>query len=133
MEPFFASGIKYGSRAWTTSEKWFHSFIGETAAGRWGIGQLFYWVCDCAALKEVLDYEGSISMIKPLAQELLGYQFAVIHRNTKMMKDVDSLNRFYEPEIAEFLKVAAILRSYAPIGRMARTVNCKLNQRLIDL
>ena len=25
---------------------------------------LFYWVCDCAAVKEVLDYEGSISIIK---------------------------------------------------------------------
>ena len=31
--------IKYGSRACTTGEKWFHSFIGEAAAGRWGIGQ----------------------------------------------------------------------------------------------
>ena len=49
-------------------------------------------------------------MIKRWAQELIGYQFSVIHRNAKMMKDVDSLNRFYEPEIAEFLKVAAILR-----------------------
>ena len=50
-------------------------------------------------------------MIKRWAQELLGYQFAVIHRNAKMMKYVEGLNRFYEPEIAEFLKVAAILRS----------------------
>ena len=48
-------------------------------------------------------------MIKRWAQDLLGYQFAVIHRNAKMMKDVDGLNRFYEPEIADFLKVAAIL------------------------
>ena len=101
----------------TLAKKWFHSFIGEAAAGRWGIGQnrnflwgnFFYWVCDCAAVKEVLDYEGLISMIKRWAQELLGYQFAVIHRNSKMMKDVDGLNRFYEPEIAEFWKVAAIL------------------------
>ena len=74
--------IKYGSRACTTSKKLFRSFIGETAAGRWGIGQnrkflwdnFFYWVCDCAAVKEFLDYEGSISMIKRWAQELLGYQ-----------------------------------------------------------
>ena len=51
--------IKYGSRACTTSEKWFHSFIGEAAAGRWGIGKnrkflwgnFFYWVCDCVAVK----------------------------------------------------------------------------------
>jgi len=37
--------IKYGSRACTTSEKWFHPFIGEAAAGRWGIGQnrKFLW------------------------------------------------------------------------------------------
>ena len=50
-------------------------------------------------------------MIKRWAQEILGYQFTVIHRNAKMMKDFEILNRFYEPEIAEFLKVAAILRS----------------------
>ena len=49
-------------------------------------------------------------MIKRWAKDLLGYQFAVVHRNAKMMKDVDGLNRFYEPEIAEFLKVAAILQ-----------------------
>ena len=37
--------IKYGSRACTTSKKWFHSFIGKAAAGRWGIGQnrTFLW------------------------------------------------------------------------------------------
>ena len=111
--------IKYGSRACSTSKKWFHSFIGEAAAGKWGIGQnrkflwgnFLHWVCDCAAVKEILDYEGSISMIKRWAQELLDYHFTVIHRNARMMKDVDGLNRFYEPEIAEFLKVAAILRS----------------------
>ena len=72
-------------------------------------GNFFYWVCDFVAVKEVLDYEGLISIIKRWAQELIGYQFAVIHRNAKMMKDVNGLNRFYEPDIAEFLKVAAIL------------------------
>ena len=48
----------------------------EASAGRWGIGQnrkflwgnFFYCVCDCAAVKKVLDYEGSISMIKRWAQ-----------------------------------------------------------------
>ena len=57
--------IKYGLRACNTSEKWFHSFIGDAAAGRWGIGKnrkflrgnLFYCVCDFAAVKELLDYK----------------------------------------------------------------------------
>ena len=31
--------IKYESRACTSTKNWFHSFIGEAAAGRWGIGQ----------------------------------------------------------------------------------------------
>ena len=37
-------------------------------------------------------------MIKRCAQELLGYHFTVVHRMQRMMKDVDSLNRFlWEP------------------------------------
>ena len=49
-------------------------------------------------------------MIKLWDQDLQGYQFSVTHRSNKMMKYVDAINRFYEPEIATHLKVAGIIR-----------------------
>ena len=63
--------INYGSRACTDAERFFHSFVGKVASGRWSIsqnkrylwGNHFYWMCDCVAVKEVLEYNGSIHMI----------------------------------------------------------------------
>ena len=63
--------IAFGSRSCTTAESKLHSFTGEAACGRWAIaqnkkflwGDHFYWLCDCAAVKEILEYSGSISMI----------------------------------------------------------------------
>ena len=74
-------------------------------AGRWAIGQCrrylwgghFYWLCDCNSLKELLDYTGDIHQICRIAQELLGYFFTFVHRPARMMRDVDGLNRFYDP------------------------------------
>ena len=108
--------VRFGSRACIDKEKWFHSFVGEGACGRWGIAQNrkflwgthFYWLCDCAAVKEILDYDGPITMIKRWAQELLGYHFTVVHRVQRMMKDVDSLNRFYGNPLQTYITIARI-------------------------
>ena len=108
--------VRFGSRACLDKEKWFHSFVGEGACGRWGIAQNrkflwgthFYWLCDCAAVKEILDYDGPITMIKRWAQELLGYHFTVVHRVQRMMKDVDSLNRFYGNPVQTYITIAKI-------------------------
>ena len=70
--------IAYGSRACTDMEKLFHSFVGEGACGRWAIsqnrkflwGNHFYWMCDCKAMREILEYDGTIAMISRWAQEL---------------------------------------------------------------
>ena len=93
--------IAFGSRACTLMESKLHSFTGEAACGRWAIAQNrrylwgahFYWLCDCLAIKEIIDYTGSIPVICRWAQELLGYEFTVIHRPHKMMMDVDALLR----------------------------------------
>ena len=69
----------------------------------------FYWLCDCSAIKEVLEYDGSISMICRWAQELLGYQFTVVHRCNRMMADVDALTRRFGPLIATHCCIAGIL------------------------
>ena len=110
--------VRFGSRACTDKERWFHSFVGESACGRWGIAQNrkflwgchFFWLCDCAAVKEILDYDGPINMIKRWSQELLGYHFTVVHRQEKMMRDVDSLNRFYGNPIETYETIAHIFR-----------------------
>ena len=106
--------VRFGSRACLDKEKWFHSFVGEGACGRWGISQNrkflwgthFYWLCDCAAVKEILEYDGPITMIKRWAQELLGYHFSVVHRLQRMMRDVDSLNRFYGNPVETYDTIA---------------------------
>jgi len=106
--------VRFGSRACLDKEKWFHSFVGEGACRRWGIAQNrkflwgthFYWLCDCAAVKEILEYDGPITMIKRWAQELLGYHFTVVHRLQRMMRDVDSLNRFYGNPVQTYITIA---------------------------
>ena len=94
-----------------------HSFTGEAACGRWAIAQNrkflwgchFYWICDCLAIMEILDYSGTISMICRWAQELLGYNFTIIHRPAKMMGDVDTLSRHFGQLITSYLSIANIL------------------------
>ena len=88
--------IAFGSRACSVMESKLHFFTGEAACGRWAIsqnrrylwGRHFFWMCDCLAIWQILDYSGSISLICRWAQELLGYDFTVLHRPYRMMMDV---------------------------------------------
>jgi hypothetical protein len=107
------------SRACTEQERHFHSFVGEAACGRWSIckykkylwGCYFYWICDCSAIQEVLEYDGPIHVVRRWAQELLGYHFAVIHRPARMMQDVDALSRRYSGLVHQYMTFAATLSS----------------------
>ena len=57
----------FGSRSNQTEEK-YHSFVGDVAFGIWVIfccrkylrEKEFYWICDCVAITEILEYYGSI-------------------------------------------------------------------------
>ena len=119
--------ISYGSRACTDIEKHYHSFVGEAAAGRWGISQNrnflwgahFYWLCDCSAVKEVLEYEGTIHTVMRWAQELLGYHFTIIHRPATMMADVDALTRRFGKSLATYITIAVILENQSKQHRPA--------------
>ena len=63
--------VALGSRPCHENKINFHSFTGEASSGRWAIsqnksyllGDHFYWMCDRSAVKEVLEYNGSIQMI----------------------------------------------------------------------
>ena len=109
--------IQFGSRSCTDFEHKYHSFVGETAAGRWDISQNRYylwgnnlwWMCNCAAMIEVLEYEGYISQVRRWAQELLGYHFTIVHRSYKMMLDGDTLSRRLGPQIALHCAIAYVL------------------------
>ena len=110
--------INFGSRGCTDAERTFHSFVGEACCGRWAIsqsrhflwGSFFYWMCDCSAVKEILEYDGNISLVSRWAQELLGYHFAVVHRPARMMIDVDAITRRFGPRIAQHMMIAQVLQ-----------------------
>jgi hypothetical protein len=96
--------VRFGSRKCTDREHHFHSFVGEAACGRWAISQNrkflwgteFFWLCDCSAVREILEYDGPIHQIRRWAQELLGYHFQIFHRPARLMRDVDGLTRRYD-------------------------------------
>ena len=74
------------------------------------IGETFYWICDCITVKEILKYTGSIHQLRRWSQELLGYEFAIIHRAVSMMKDVDGLSRHTDILIHRYLTQANSMR-----------------------
>ena len=66
-------------------------------------------MCDCSAITEILEYEGNIPQICRWLQELLGYQFTVVHRNYKIMMDVDDLSRRFGSLISTHCAIAYML------------------------
>ena len=109
--------VAFGSRGCNTNKVNFHSFTGEGACVRWTIienrkylwGYHFYWMCDCFSIKETLEYDESISMICRWAQELLCYQFSLIHHHNQMIVDVDAFTRYFGKLIATHCCIAHVL------------------------
>ena len=93
--------------------------MGEAACGRWAIGQnrrflwstQLWWLCDCKDIREILEYNGPISMMIRWAQELLGYHFSILHRSASVMIDADDLTRYFGSVVALHLCVTAILHT----------------------
>ena len=85
--------------------------------GRWAIsknkkylwGTYFYWVRDCKAISEVLEYNGDIAMMSSWAQELLDYHFSVLHCPSRMMIDVGSLTRRFGNLKVQYTQVVTLL------------------------
>ena len=97
----------------------YHSFVGEIACDRWEIsrlrkylwGTLFYWLCGCNTIKEIIEYSGSTHQLKRWTQELLAYEFVIIHRVAAMMKDVDSISRCVDLLVHQYNMTAVRLHS----------------------
>ena len=124
--------VCFNSRSNRDYEEHYHSFVGETVCGRWAIahlkrylwGVLFYWMCDCSAVKEILEYNGSSHQLRRWCQELMGYNFAIIHRKVRMMRDVDALSRRFGKAITLHVMQAHLMRSR---DVLARSLACSLD------
>ena len=68
-------------------------------------------MCDCNAIKEIIEYDGSIHQLKRWTQELLAYEFVIIHRVAAMMKDVDSISRYVGPLVHQYNMTTVRLHS----------------------
>lgn len=76
----------------------------------WGSPLPFYWLCDCLAMEEIFEYNGSIAQIAGWAQEMLGYNFIIVHCSYKMMVNVDALNRIYGKRITLYIAYTTYMK-----------------------
>ena len=119
--------VTYNSRSNKPYDRSYHSFVGETACGRWAItklrrylwGKVFYWMCDCTAVKEILEYFGPVHQLQRWSQELMGYEYAFIHRPARMIRDVDDLSRRSGKCVAAYLLQTGQMRDRDIVDRPA--------------
>ena len=109
----------FESRSNMTFERNYCSFVDEVACGRWHIavyrkyfyGTNFYWLCHCSVIKEVLEFNGSTHQLERWPQEILAYDFVIINRVSKMMKNVDAISCYIDPLINIYLVTSSIMRN----------------------
>ena len=66
-------------------------------------------MCDYKAVNDVVEYTGSIPMVKRWYQKILRYHFTVIHRSENMMGDVNALTRRFGENCSVYFCVENIL------------------------
>ena len=90
-------------RVTTQSEKALHSYMGEAGTGVWAMekfrfylfGREFTWICDCSGL---INFFETNELPTHQAQRwklfMLRFDFTIVHRPDRMMRDVDMLSRY---------------------------------------
>ena len=74
-------------------------------------------MCDCTAVKEILEYDGGSHQLRRWCQELMGYHFTVIHCCARMMWDVDALTRRFGKAVTLYCMQAYLMRSRDKLAR----------------
>jgi len=89
----------------------YHGFVGEIRVGSVSItklhkcfrGTFLYWMTDCNAISEVLEYTQTVYQLRHWSQKLLTYSFGCTHRSAAMMVDVYALSQRYGVLITAYL------------------------------
>ena len=76
-------------------------------------------MCDCTAVKETLKHFGPVHQLRRWSQELMGYEYAFIHRLAKMMKNIDARSRHFGKNVAAYLVQAVHMRQHDLVERSA--------------
>ena len=95
----------------------YHSFVGDGACSRWVISRLckylwgifFYWLCDCNAIKDILQCNGSVYQLKQWTKEHIGYKFVIIHCVATIMKNTDAISHYVDSFVYQYNITAARL------------------------
>ena len=70
---------------------------------------MFYWLCECNTIKEILEYNVITHQLKRWTQELLAYEFVIIYQVGTMIKDVDGICRYVDSRVRQFNMTASHL------------------------
>ena len=100
------------------TEKHLHSYPGEAVGAVWGItknrhylwGRQFTLITDHAALIWLMSYTGQNHAVRRLQLEMHGYDFTIVHRPERMLKDANYLSRVGEDGVMD-----PLLSSYEDI------------------
>ena len=100
-------------------EQDYHCFVIEIVCGCWAILRLrqylwwtlFYWLYDCNAIIDILEYNDSIQQLKWWSKEILAYEFVIIHCLAATMQDVDGVSRYIDPLLHQYIITASRLHT----------------------
>ena len=82
---------------------------------------------DCNTIKEILEYNGSIRQLKQLSQELLKYEFFIIHRVCRIMTNDDDVFCYVDPLLYQYTINATYLHTYDITTRVQLNFRHNLN------
>ena len=80
-------------------------------------GEIVFGIYDCTTVKEILVYFELVYQLRRWSQELMGYEYAFIHRPAKTMKDIDALSRLFGRNVAAYLVQAIRIRQRDLVDR----------------
>ena len=73
--------------------------------------------CFTGSVKEIIEYDGCNHQLQRWCQELMSYNFVVIHRCARMMRNGDALTRRYGKTIALYCVQAHLIRCKDKLSR----------------
>ena len=70
---------------------------------------MFYWLCECNTIKEILEYNVITHQLKRWTQELLAYEFVIIRQVDTMIKNIDNVSCYTNPLVHQYTMTSSRL------------------------